>query len=288
MFNTLVLDQTLLMGLAPSSPDNAQNWFRHQLAETGVVGSLGWMVWLAVLLPVFRRPVAGESVVATNALRGGLIGLALASLVAMPTQNTSVLVTFWVMIAWLWASTAPTADGPAPAPAPRWLWVATFVLVAGYGLAVWHVGRTTLRVPARAARLGWPYDHGLYGLEKGPDGVAYRWTEGRAVVVVPVTGHATYFPVTIWVHHPDAAEHPVHARVWVAGHLVLDQALANSLPVTRYIALDPKTRGVLLETSVDRTWRPASQGGHDDRDLGLALADWQFLCCLPPGAIVVN
>ncbi len=42
-------------------PDNAQNWYRHQLAEFGVIGSLAWIAWIGALLAtLFRRGVSSS------------------------------------------------------------------------------------------------------------------------------------------------------------------------------------------------------------------------------------
>ena len=88
MFNTFLIDQSRLIGLLLLEPDNAQNWFRHQFAETGVIGSLGWIFWLVVFLPsLFKKPPPDVPVAPLYILRAAIVGLGLASLVAMPTQN---------------------------------------------------------------------------------------------------------------------------------------------------------------------------------------------------------
>ena len=42
LFNSLVVDESDILHLGTPTPDNAQNWFRQQLAEMGFFGSLGW------------------------------------------------------------------------------------------------------------------------------------------------------------------------------------------------------------------------------------------------------
>jgi len=45
---------------------------------------------------------------------------------------------------------------------------------------------------------------------------------------------------------------------------------------------------MMLETWVDRTWRPAEFGQNDTRELGIAIADWTFVDAPPPGAAVIE
>jgi hypothetical protein len=289
MFNSFVIDETWLLGLGAQAPDNAQNWFRHQLAETGLLGSLGWLAWLVVFVPtLWTRPSSGSSPLATYALRGALVGVGLASQVAMPTQNTAVLMTFWTFVFWHGQLIERSPGASAGRASGNWRWFAACVLVLIYAAAVWRVGETTLRVPERAAAAGWPYDHGFYDLEKTPDGGAYRWTGQRAVAVFLSPGRDSYVPLTFWAHHPDIREHPVRVRIWVRGRLEVDTLLADSQPVSRYVHVGAGEQALMVEMAVDRTWRPSDAGQRDARTLGVAVADWSFVCCLPAGAIVVN
>ena len=51
--------------------DNAQNWWRHQLAELGLVASLPVIVWSSLIAwLVFTRPTPVERRVETQTLRG--------------------------------------------------------------------------------------------------------------------------------------------------------------------------------------------------------------------------
>jgi hypothetical protein len=73
-------------GGVPLIQDNAQNWYRHQVAEFGLVGSLPWLVWVLTFGWFVLRPRAGEPPIAWTA-RGALIGFAFISLVGMPAQE---------------------------------------------------------------------------------------------------------------------------------------------------------------------------------------------------------
>ena len=40
------------------------------------------------------------------------------------------------------------------------------------------------------------------------------------------------------------------------------------------IPATPGKTHMLIETSIDRTWRPSDSGSRDTRDLGLSIRDW--------------
>ena len=59
-FNIMQADFARVHGFPILPPDNAQNWYRQQLAELGVVGSVGWVWWAALFgLFVLRRDEQG-------------------------------------------------------------------------------------------------------------------------------------------------------------------------------------------------------------------------------------
>jgi hypothetical protein len=76
-------------------PDNAQNWFRHQLAEIGVTGSMGWMVWRGSFLALLITARECANQLSGTVLRLSLIGFGLISLVGAPGQDIVVILTFW-------------------------------------------------------------------------------------------------------------------------------------------------------------------------------------------------
>jgi hypothetical protein len=171
-FHHLVLDYSRMPsggGLLPT--DNAQNWYRHQLAEFGVVGSLGWIWWtLSFGWFVLTARVPGQTGWATGAIRGGLVAIALISMLGMPTQDVAVTMTFWTLAFWC----SLLAGGPSQASVLRQastgasiaVWLVAALCVAGTTYSARH----ELRVPARAARFGWPYSYGWYEPESGSDG----------------------------------------------------------------------------------------------------------------------
>src|SRR6185436_18016097 len=109
--------------------DNAQNWWRHQASELGVLGALPVLAWSAlvaggVLLAAPRR--GRRDAWLPRAL---LAGIGVASLVGMPTQNPIVLLWFFALVAW-WstASAGGLAEGRIGEVAARPLAVALVAL----------------------------------------------------------------------------------------------------------------------------------------------------------------
>ena len=88
-------------GGGPEVPfDNAQNWFRHQLAELGIVGCAGWLCGScsspALLSGAGRNPNA----VPAASLKGALLGLTAASMLGVPSLSPAITLTFWTFAFW--------------------------------------------------------------------------------------------------------------------------------------------------------------------------------------------
>ncbi len=250
-------------------PDNAQNWFRHQLAEFGVVGSLGWIAWVvgfAGFIVSRRRSAPPEA----WAVCGVLVAFATVSMVGMPGQDLAVGLTFWTMAFWFIALAGPPQG--AGLPGRRWTAVAAIALLV-FALGTARLAAGALRVPARAQRTWWPYSYGFYSTEFDADGNAFRWTGPHAVAVVRAP--TRHIELMISVNHPDLAAHPVHARVWCDGALVIDTALSDSRVAAKRVDIPDDARAVMIETRVDHAERPSDHGGRDTRDLGLMVA-WRF------------
>ena len=97
MFHALSTDFGKVAGYTIPQPDNAQNWFRHHLAELGLVGSIPllWWCWICGAL-MFSRHRGGDRL-SIGLLRGVLIGFAVASMFGMPAQSIAIVITFWVV-----------------------------------------------------------------------------------------------------------------------------------------------------------------------------------------------
>ena len=258
-------------------PDNAQNWFRHQLAEFGVVGSLGWILWVAMFLWLLAvgRPVDGGAARA-GLVRGALVALGLASLVGMPTLNTALALTFWTLVFWYLLLVEPSSARAVP----RWvgggaLWAGIWVLALAYVGGLAYVSWSDLRVPLRAQRADWDYSYGFHAPETDESGDEFRWASGgRALAVVPVQDR--WIELSAWTHHPDVREDPVELKVWLDGTLLLDTQREGGEPITRAMPVPEGQQRVLIETWVNRTWRPIDYGKEDTRELGAGVR-WRFI-----------
>jgi len=272
----------LVPDFSPGLPrDNAQNWYRHQLVEFGLIGSLAWIAWAIG----FARFVMKERNIPATAwiTRGVLVAMAGVSLLAMPTQEVAVAVTFWTFAFWyLQLVEVPVHSGFLK---PRsWVAIGTIVLIFGVGTA--YLASTRLRVARRAERVGWPYAYGFYPPELDPEGGEYQWTGRRALTVIEAP--APWMALTVSVDYPGLAHQrdapashavairPVDVKVWRDGEIAIDMRLTDTSRITRYIVVPRGAKRVLLETEVSRTMRGVDFGGSDDRQLGL-MVKWSFV-----------
>jgi hypothetical protein len=271
----MMVNDFVAKGEIPLIQDNAQNWYRHQLAELGVLGSLGWIAWVAVfgwfvLWP--PRPASREAWIA----RGMLIGFAAVSLVGLPAQTVAVSFTFWTLAFWY----ASLAGSPPSAPMSRraWMSVAAIALIFAAGTTISAVG--DLRVPVRAQRVGWPFIYGFYYPEPDGEGGEYRWARQRATAVVDAPSRV--LALSVWVNHRDIETRPVDVKAWCDGTLVLQSTLNRTSRITKYVSLPPGEKRVVVDTWVSRVVHPKDLGVEDSRELGL-MVKWAFVDRVPDG-----
>ncbi|MDA1092180.1 MAG: hypothetical protein O3A25_02740 [Acidobacteria bacterium] len=274
-FHLLVPDVSHELGHGRLEGDNAQNWFRHQVAELGVLGSLGSLLWVALFLRLLSvgRPKDGAGP-SSGLVRGALVALGLASLVGMPTQNAAVTVTFWVLV--FWYTGLVQAPGGSP---PRWLdgprtWAAVWAIGAIYVVGLTYVSWVDLRVPFRAQRADWDYAYGFYEPEFAGTTDEFRWASRRALAVVPVGDR--WIEVTAWTQHPDQGERPVDLTVWIDGTPLIESRREDGEPITASVRIPEGRLRVVIETEVERTWRPSDRGEADTRELGPGVR-WRFI-----------
>lgn len=277
-FTLMSMDYVRAAG-GPEVPfDNAQNWMRHQIAELGVIGSAGWILWTVLFaITLFRGRAGHESAVASASIKGALLGLAAASMLGVPSISAAITLTFWTFAFWFLRLLVNAQQEEARIPQllarPATAWAAVGIVVLAYTAGTLYVGHHAFSVPGRAQRFGWNYHYGFYDPELGAE-PPYRWTGRTAVTVVPVGGRS--FNLKVWTQDPTAAQRPVLAKVWVDDRLVLDAMLTSSRPVQRRIELRDGEARMVLRTWVDRTFSPGVQGSQDPRQLGLAVGDWTF------------
>jgi hypothetical protein len=296
-FNLLVRNHYYLMtGDRTLFPDNAQNWYRHQLAELGLVGSVGWMVWVVGFgWFVVSMTAPSPKKFATTVVRGLLTGIALVSLVGMPTLNVAVAITFWTLAFWCMelarvpaaavepkasmsmAKTASTEDTAASLAgrSSKWTWLVVWVLVVASIGGTAYTARHRLRIPQLAVDVGLPYHYGFSEPERvdlaNPSSV---WTGRHAVAVLfPQT---RWVKVTLSVDSLNIVKGPVDVKMWCAGQLVVATKVGSVQPITHYVQLSEGAMRLLLETRVSRSVRPADFGMKDTRELGL-LVGWEFV-----------
>jgi hypothetical protein len=249
--------------------DNAQNWWRHQVAELGLVASLPmlfWSLWMAWLV-VTRRAGAAHRL-ETETLRGLLIGIGAASLVGMPTQNPIVLLMFFYCIARFEILTRgeriPNPDSRIPAIA----WAAAFLIAISYAGAHMALARGPLKPLERAARTNRDYIIGTYPSEPLPQG-QFRWTRRRATFALAV--QSTHLMIRYHVEHPDVGTHPVRLRIATPCQTIVDRVFTDMSVDGQALELPEGQSRVVFDTEVSRTWRPTDFGKPDQRDLGAAV-----------------
>jgi hypothetical protein len=246
--------------------DNAQNWFRHQFAELGLLGSLGWIAFVLMFArSLLTRDQRSE--LAAHVLRGVLVALTLVSLVGMPGQDPAIALTFWTMAAaWYLSGTRPAG---AHTGSPGAWWAAAAVLVA-FASGTIAVAAGPLRPPVRMQRIGGEYRFGFFPPERDDEG-EFRWARRRATAVIPAAGPR--LRVTVGVNHAAPASYPAHVRVRVNGDVVFDDDLTfDRRTLTRDLTLESAGSPVLIETWTDRV---VTAPPPDGRELGL-MVRWQF------------
>ena len=271
--------------------DNAQNWYRHHLAELGLIGSIPWILWVILFTGfLIRTRGTGEEKFPAAVVKGALVAFGIASLLGVPAQSLVVTLTFWTFSFWyirLAGSPGVRADPPTAAASDRLGWAVVLAVATVYAVGTFRVAYVDLRVPYRAARgvddqeLPDAYNYGIDNPRDVGFADDHRRTGKRAVFTLPYPkgqgrGRVRLM-LSAWLEHPDAAERPVQAKIWTHGReLVLNEKRWDGSRVTRFIDRANGHRAFVVETWVDRTWRAPVSGGTEDTDLGMTLA-WEVV-----------
>ena len=254
-----------LVRLDPTLPgDNAQNWFRQVIAETGVLGGLAPFVWCALFGWWVVRRHEGEHPAAWP-IRGALVAFVAMSLVGVPGEDLSVAVTFWTACAAFVMLTARPHE-PQERRVSRIAALAATVLVLVFAIGTTYEARQDLRPPRWFQRTGWDYAYGVWPEEVDSDGRPFHWTRERATLLVPLNGPT--LNLLLMAEHADLDKWPVQAKAWVDGRLVIDATLTPASPsASADVRVPPGERHALLETWTSR----ADVEPPDPRRLGLRL-----------------
>jgi hypothetical protein len=305
-YNHLLPDYLYALRAGRFGFDNAQNWYRHQLAELGLVGSLGCIWWVASFGWLLVTTGGGPQRFAAGAVRASLVGIGLISLVSMPTQQPAVALSVWVFAFW-YLTLSPDAQRRLSVDRPvrsRAWWMIVWVVALGYTAETFRTGWTSLRPAYRALMADWDYERGWNDRAPIEQAAAFRWTGSHAVSVVE--GEAPYLKLTFrsgaldtperpvnvrfvfWVRRPAGPAAPLTVRLGDRIRRVATATLSDTESVTWYVRVPSDQKAIMVETWVSRTWRPSEFGRSDNRDLGVAILDWAFVASPPSGAVVVQ
>jgi hypothetical protein len=269
-FQYLAPDYWRSMTFRQLALDSAQNWWRQELAEFGILGAAPIILWSIVAgWQLLRRRIVREGGLPAATLRAGLVGLALVSFVQVPTQSFYVLLWFFFLVAWLAALTGLTPqDAPSSVRSHRIAWCVAVALAVVHvaGHVVLAAGPLSVAARARAAHR--EYVTGGYSLEPLEFG-AFRWVPEKAHFIVPVRRDKVI--MRVWAQHPDIATRPVHVKLSGPCGVVFDASLSSTEPVELEIIMPPGVPVLEFDADVSRTWRPSDYGSTDRRRLGAGI-----------------
>ena len=254
--------------------DNAQNWWRHQIAELGVFG--GALIIAFSLLVAWRvlsgreRDVRERDVASASTVRGLLIGLGVTSFFGMPTQNPLVLYWFLGLVAWFaWLVPDPDLHRETHAREPRVAWVVAAALAVAYATGHLLLAAGPLHPAQRAQHANRDYVIGAYPTEPLPEGNEFRWTGREARFIW--AAKTRYMAIRFWAHHPDIVSKPVHVTVTSPCGLLFDEDLASDASMSLGMALPEGQCTLEATVRVSRTWSPSDAGEPDERRLGVGI-----------------
>jgi hypothetical protein len=215
-------------------PDNAQNWWRQQIAELGFLGAAPSLAFsVLILLVVVSAPARAVGRWSAIVLGAVLLGVGLINLLAVPTQQPAVWITVLTVVYWLSAlvSASPMiSTGHTPS---RWMWTIVVVVPLLVAAGQFQSATGDLRVPVRAARVGFPFAYGF----TSPDGDNVPWMSRRAVAVVPPQD-----AFLSWTAEGPHLTEPIRVRLWRSQQLIGDFEVSRGQPVTRIIAVPSGAR----------------------------------------------
>jgi hypothetical protein len=255
-------------------PDNAQNWWRHQIAELGVFGGaliIGFSLLVAWRVLTGRDGNADPAAAWT--VRGLLVGLGATSLFGMPTQSPVVLCWFFGLVAWFARLVPDAPRRELGSGEPRVAWLVAVALAIAYAGGHLVLARGSLHPVERARQAHRDYVIGAYPPEPLPGTSQFRWTgeESRFFWAVK----SPYMVVRFWSQHPDIATRPVHVTVTSPCGVLFDEDLTSDTSMSLGMAVPQNQRTLEATVRVSRTWSPADVGEADTRQLGVGiLADF--------------
>lgn len=262
--------------------DNAQSWYRHNLAELGILGSLGWLSWLMIFGAfVWKAAPSSDGLTEATGVKAALIALAVISIVSMPTRNTFVALTFWVFAFWLVHTTAAPAEAGrlASLARERGSWLAVWALAIAFAAGTAWVAHTRLRPPHRALMADWNYVNGISRPVATPEG---RRLFARQHGVAVFAARPGFLRVVFQLPHEDAGADPVRVRIYRRDSLQASLLVSDREEHTLYVRVPEGADRMMIQTRVSR--EAAASGDLPAR--GLILHNWTFVPHAPPGALI--
>lgn len=249
-FGTLISDYAQVTLGYPLPPDNAQNWWRQQLADFGLIGGAGAVLCsvlaLVAVLRSWRRSPGASAISPTP-----LVALGLMALVSPPTQHPLLQVLIGLLVAHVVAPSVRADPSPVPAssqwPVAALVWAAALACAVGLGIEGW----TAFRPPDRASRFLFPYNYGLSAPVQTALGDG-RWAARRAVAVVAPEGAVLVARVVL--PHDDLSHAPVAVTI-SEGHRVLCERVAHDQAPIECRVPVPAGRWPFVQVEVSRGWR---------------------------------
>jgi hypothetical protein len=270
-YRTLAPDYWRAMANDALPLDNAQNWWRHQIAELGVFGGafiIGFSVLVAWRVLTGRDGNADPAAAWT--VRALLVGLGATSLFGMPTQNPVVLCWFFGLVAWF-ARLVPEPPrqrerGPGEL---RLAWLVATALALAYAGGHLLLARDSLHPVERARQAQRDYVIGAYPREPLPGTSQFQWTgrESRFFWAAKTR----YMAIRFWANHPDIAARPVHVTVTSPCGVLFDEDLTSDRSMSLGLVVPEGRRTLEAHVRVSRTWSPADAGEADHRQLGVGI-----------------
>lgn len=221
-------------------PDNAQNWWRHQVAELGVPGALPSFVCAALALRALIQRRSGPAV-------APLAGLGLLAFVSPPMAHPIVQVLVGLIVAHA-VTAAPPAAGREP---HRGHGLAVWVLAPGCAAALLVAGARDLRPAYRATRFHTLYSYGVTAMQSTPWGNG-RWMGTHAVAVFGQGG--SRLVTRIVIPHEDAQTRPVHVTVANRDGVACRHDAVDATPFECRMAVAGPD-WPMVEVTVSRPWR---------------------------------
>lgn len=224
----------------PLPPDNAQNWWRHQVAELGLAGALPALACslLALGAALQRRhwPAAAP-----------LAGIGLLAVMSPPTPHPLLQVLAGLLIAHAVASPRPAGEAALTGRDP----LATWGLALGCAAMTLVTGHQELRPPYRAARFRTLYNYGVTAMQSTPYGDG-RWMTTRAVaVLLPVDATLV---ARVVVPHDDAATRPVQVTVSTRDGVACRHNAVDATPFECRMAVSRRDFA-MVQIDISRAWR---------------------------------